>query len=164
MGKLTAIFFPPTADNTVRGSRIPLIVFILLAGIGTVRSCIHIFASDGGAGSIAGMNLAVSGASEVIFAFALWGSEQLIYAIIQWVIILRYRSLIPLMWGIQLLETLGRVLVGHLKPITFAHTPPGQVGNDVLIPLAGLMLVIAVWSGMRESSHSRTLSTLTEGA
>jgi len=44
------------------------------------------------------MNLAVTGADEVIFAFALWGSAQLIYAILQWLVILRYRSLVPLMW------------------------------------------------------------------
>jgi len=54
-----------------------------------VRSLIHIFSSDGGAGSIAGMNLAVSGADQVIFAFALWGGAQLVYAILQWVVLLR---------------------------------------------------------------------------
>jgi hypothetical protein len=65
-----------------------------------VRSCIHIFSSDGGAGSIAGMNLAISGTNEVIYSFALWSAEQLVYTLLQLLVILRYRSLIPLMWGI----------------------------------------------------------------
>ncbi len=46
------VFLPARADNTLRGSRLPLYLLILTAGIGTVRSCIHIFSADGGAGSI----------------------------------------------------------------------------------------------------------------
>jgi hypothetical protein len=91
MKTILSIIFPAKADNTVRGIKLPLYFFILIAVIGTVRSCIHIFSNDGGAGSIAGMNLDVNGANEVIFAFALWGAEQLIYVLIQWVVILRYR-------------------------------------------------------------------------
>jgi hypothetical protein len=144
-----AILFPSKADNHLRGSKWPLYLFILVAAIGVVRSCIHIFSADGGAGSIAGMNLAVSGANEVIFAFALWGTEQLVYVLLQWIVILRYRSLIPCMWGVQLLETLGRMLVGQLKPITFAHTPPGQIGNYIFIPLCVLMLALSLWSGSK---------------
>ncbi len=149
MKNFLEILFPAPADNRLRGSQWPLYLFILVAAIGVVRSCIHIFSPDGGAGSIAGMNLAVSGANEVIFAFALWGAEQLIYALLQWVVILRYRSLIPLMWGIQFLETLGRILVGRLKPVTFAHTPPGAYQNYIYLALAVLMLALALWSGRK---------------
>jgi len=65
----------------------------------------------------------------------------LIYALLQWVVILRYRSLIPLMWLVQLFETLGRMLVGRIKPVTFAHTPPGAYQNYIYLVLAVLMLV-----------------------
>lgn len=149
MKNILAILFPSQADNTIRGSKWPLYLFILVAAIGLVRSCIHIFSPDGGAGSIAGMNLVVTGANEVIFAFALWGAEQLLYALLQWVVILRYRSLIPLMWGVQLLETLGRMLVGRIKPVTIAHTPPGAYQNYIYLALAALMLVLSLWSGMK---------------
>ncbi len=149
MKNILEILFPAKADNSLRGSKWPLYLFTLITLVGTVRSFIHILSPDGGAGTIAGMNLAVTGANEVIFAFALWGAEQLIYALIQWLVILRYRSLIPLMWGVQLLETLGRMLVGQLKPITFAHTPPGQIGNYISIPLCVLMLALSLWSGSK---------------
>ena len=149
MSNLFSILFPARADNTIRGSKLPFYLFILITIIGTVRSCIHIFSPDGGAGSIAGMDLSVSGANEVIFAFALWGAEQLIYSLLQWIVILRYRSLVPLMWGVQLLETLGRMVVGRLKPITFAHTPPGEIGNYIYLILGTLMLALGIWSAMR---------------
>jgi len=80
----------------------------------------------------------------VIFAFALWGSAQLIYALLQWIVILRYRSLVPLMWAVQLLETLGRILVGHLKPVTFAYTPPGTYQNYIYLALTALMLGLSL--------------------
>jgi hypothetical protein len=144
------IILPARADNTIRGSKIPFYVFIVVAAIGLVRSCIHIFAPDGGAGSIAGMDMNVTGADEVIFAFALWGSAQFIYALLQWLVILRYRSLVPLMWSIQLLETLGRMLVGRIKPVTFAHTPPGAYQNYIYLGLAVLMLGLALRSANKQ--------------
>jgi len=154
MKNLFEILLPATADNTIRGSKLPYYILILVAGIGTVRSLIHIFAPDGGAGSIAGMDLTVSGAAEIIFAFALWGSAQLIYALLQWVVIFRYRSLVPLMWGLQLLETLGRMLVGRLKPVTFAHTPPGAYQNYLYLALSILMLALALWTGRKALPRS----------
>ena len=162
MKKFLEFLFPARADNQIRGWKLPFYLFVVITLVGTVRSFIHIFSPDGGAGSIAGMNLAVTGANEVIFSFALWGGEQLIYALIQWVIIFRYRSLIPLMWGVQLLETLMRMLVGRIKPVAFAHTPPGQIGNYIFIPLAILMLFLAIWSGLRQTEQqaSQTQSNL----
>jgi hypothetical protein len=155
MNNVFSILFPAQADNTIRGSKIPFYVFILVAIIGTVRSCIHIFSPDGGAGSIAGMDLTVSGANEVIFAFALWGAEQLIYALLQWVVILRYRSLVPMMWGVQFLETLGRMLPGQLKPITFSHTPPGAYQNYIYLVLAVVMLALAIWSAYHQTESAK---------
>jgi hypothetical protein len=142
---------PTHADNTIRGSRLPFYVFIVVVAVGTVRSFIHLLAPDGGAGSIAGMDLAVAAASGIVFAFALWGSAQLIYALLQWLVILRYRSLIPLMWAVQILETLLRELVGHTKPVVFAHTPPGAIGNSIYLPLSVVMLALALWSAHQQA-------------
>ena len=51
------------------------------------------------------------------------------------------------MWVLQLLETLGRMLVGRIKPITFAHTPPGAYQNYVYLVLTTAMLGLALLSG-----------------
>lgn len=149
MNTILETLLPAKADNTLRGSKLPFYLFVLLTLIGTVRSFIHILSPDGGAGSIAGMDLS-AGANGIIFAFALWGSAQLIYALLQWVVVLRYRSLIPLMWIIQLLETLGRMLVGRIKPVTFAHTPPGAYQNYIYLLLAVIMLGLSLWSATRQ--------------
>jgi hypothetical protein len=148
MRSFLEVLLPPVADNRLRGIKLPLYIFILTAVVGTVRSCIHLFAPDGGAGSIAGMDLSVDGASGIVFAFALWGSSQLIYALIQLLVAFRYRSLVPFMWLLVILEILWRELVGHMKPVHFAHTPPGAIGNYVYLPLATLMLAPCLWTGV----------------
>ena len=150
MKNVLEILFPAKADNTIRGSKIPFYIFTLYAILSTARSCIHLFAPDGGAGSIAGMDLSVAGAQGIIFAFALWGSSQLLFALIQLLVVIRYRSLVPLMWLMLILEVLLRQLVGTMKPVTFAHTPPGAIGNQLVLPLAALMLVWSVWSAVRQ--------------
>jgi hypothetical protein len=33
-----------------------------------------------------------------------------------------------------------------MKPVIFAHTPPGAIGNQIILPLAVFMLVLSVWS------------------
>ena len=139
-----SLLLPAIAGNAVPGRKLPVYVFTLLAVISTVRSCIHLLAPDGGAGSIAGMNLSVPGADSIVFAFALWGSAQLIYALIQLAVAFRYRSLIPAMYALLILETLLRMLVGHMKPVTFAHTPPGAIGNYLILPLAAAMLLLSL--------------------
>jgi hypothetical protein len=136
---------PEQADNTIRGRKLPVYVFAVIAIISTLRSCIHLFAPDGGAGSIAGMDLSVAGADGIVFAFALWGSAQLIYALVQLVVAFRYRSLVPLMYVLLILEALLRMLVGHMKPVTFVHTPPGAIANYVILPLGALMLTLSLW-------------------
>jgi hypothetical protein len=152
MKRIFEILLPAKIDNTIRGSKVPFYVFALYAIVSLVRSCIHLLAPDGGAGSIAGMDLLVAGADGIIFAFALWGSSQLILAVMQLLVVTRYRSFVPFMYLMLMLEVLLRELVGKTKPVTFAHTPPGAVGNQLIFPLAALMLGLSLWSAYRQGS------------
>ena len=145
MHDLLLMLLPAQADNSITGMKLPVYVFTVIAIVSAVRSCIHLFARDGGAGSIAGMNLDVEGAVGIVFAFALWGSAQLVYALVQLVVAFRYRSLVPFMYVLLIVEVLLRMFVGRTKPVAFAHTPPGAIGNWVMLPLAVVMLILSVW-------------------
>ncbi|MDF2715576.1 MAG: hypothetical protein K0R28_2501 [Paenibacillus sp.] len=122
-------FLPKEAGNDYRGYAIAKWVFLLLAAIGFVRSCIHLLAPDGGAGSIAGMDVSVAGGDG---------------AVIQLVVFFRYRTLIPFLYALMLVETLLRMLVGQMNPVEFAHTPPGAIGNYVMLPLVAVMLILSL--------------------
>jgi hypothetical protein len=132
MSNILAILLPAKADNTTRGMKLPLYVFAAIAVIGTVRSFIHLLSPDGGAGSIAGMDLS-AGDKSIIFAFALWGSAQLVYALIQLVVVFRYRSLVPFMYVMPILDPiahLGRTHeAGHIR--THAAGRKAHVGGNL---------------------------------
>ena len=155
MKKIFEILLPAKIDNVIRGTKIPFYLFALYTLVSTVRSCIHLLSPDGGAGTIAGMDLSVAGADGIIFAFALWGSSQLLFALIQLFAVIRYRSLIPFMWLMLALEVLLRELVGAMKPVTFAHTPPGAIGNQIILPLAVLMVVWSLWSASQSIEEAK---------
>lgn len=138
------VILPKSADNNYKGSKIAAMVFLFIAIVSTIRSCIHLLAPDGGAGSIAGIDLSVAGAEGIIFAFSLWGSAQLLYAFLQLVVYFRYKTLIPFMYILLILETIMRVLIGKMRPIQFTHTPPGGIANYIILPGAILMLYFAL--------------------
>lgn len=144
MSNFFSLLLPPNVDINYKGSKIAWWVFMALAMISTVRSLIHFLAPDGGAGSIAGLDL-TKGAENIIFSFGLWGLSQLIYAVIQLLVAFRYRTLMPLFYLILFFETIGRMAVGTMKhPILLHGTPPGGIANYILLPLVIIMFVLSL--------------------
>lgn len=146
--KVFDILLPKIADNQIKGSPYPFYLLCLISPLSFLRSLIHLFHSDGGAYSIAGINLTSDHANEVIFTFALWGSSQLILGILQLLVLSRYRSLIPLIYLLLIIEIVLRIFIGHIKPIYFSHTPPGMIANWVLLPIACFMFILSIRSAM----------------
>lgn len=144
MNHLFKKIFPKNVNNEYTGNKIAYWVFVLLSIVSMVRSCIHFLAPDGGAGSIAGLDLS-NGMENIVFAFGLWGLSQIIYAFLQLLVAFRYKTLIPLMYIILIFETLGRMFVGRIKPPILFHKPPGGIANDIVLPLAIVMLIFALW-------------------
>lgn len=140
---LTSRLFPECIDHSYDGSRVALYFFRVLAVVSTVRACIHLLAPDGGANSIAGLVLG-DGARNTVFAFSLWGLSQLLFALIELLVAFRWRSLVPLMYVFVLLEILGRMLIGVMKPPVVSRLVPGGVANWVLLPVIVIMLVLSL--------------------
>ena len=117
---------------------------VFLSVVVTGRSLVHVFRDDGGASSIAGIDLEVEGGRNVVAIFGQWGLEQLLLAGIAWLALLRYRGLIPLVLLINLLDSVGRIAVGRAKPLEVAKPPPGAYGSWVAIPVLG----VALWCSL----------------
>jgi hypothetical protein len=132
--------FPDPTDG-YRGTRFSLWLLVALTAVTAVRSLIHVFAPDGGAGSIAGLDVGVEGGGNLIALFAQWGWAQALLALVGVVVLARYRFLIPFAWLLQVLDWGGRALVGQLKPLVVDAPPPGAIGNLVFLPLA----LVALW-------------------
>ena len=120
----------------------------------TARSLIHIFRPDGGAGSIAGIDLEVEGGENIVAIFAQWGLEQLLLAGLAWLALLRYRGLIPLVLLIDLLDSIGRIAVGRSKPLRVEKPSPGAYGSWIALPL----LATALWYSLLPAQEQDQVS------
>lgn len=148
MKHVLARLFPAQFDNVFRGNRIALWVFYPLTAITLWRSQHHMLAPDGGAQSIATIPLDSypDGASATIIAiFAQWGLIQLLFGMLMLLAAVRYKSMVPLLWLVLLIEWTGRGLVGQFKSIETISTAPGQMGNIVIPIIALAMLALSLW-------------------
>ena len=139
---------PQPVTNEYRGHPLAKWVFIALTVITIGRSLVHMFAPDGGAGSIASIALdsfTDGGANTVITMFALWGLSQLIIGLIYLVVLWRYLSLIPLMYLFFSFEYLMRLIAGFYSPgLEKLETAPGEIGNIIFLPLGLAMLLLSL--------------------
>ncbi len=116
----------------------------------TVRSLIHMLLPDGGARSIATIDIAVDGGSNIVALFGQWGAIQLLLAGLLWVLLLRYRGLVPLVLAVFAAEPCLRSLAGHLKPITTVATAPGVELNWEVLPALLLLLWMSLCPARQE--------------
>jgi hypothetical protein len=133
----------PKIEEDYNGSKVPYYFLILVAIASTIRSLIHIFAPDGGANSIAGIDIAVQGGANIIALFGQWGALQLLLALFYWLAIFRYKFLIPAMLAVVVIEQLLRIGAGLLKPLEIASPPPGAIGSEILLPIS---IAAFLWS------------------
>jgi hypothetical protein len=111
--------------------------------VGTARSLVHICAPDSGAQSIASMDTEVTGGKNIVALLGQWGGAQLLEAGVIWVVLWRYRGLVPLMLAVVTAEQFLRVGIGRSKPLVTAHTPPGALSKG-LLPAAAIALAISL--------------------
>ena len=96
------------------------------------------------AASIATIDTNVAGGNNIIAVFGQWGATQLLLALLLWVLLLRYRGLLPLVIVILIVEPFLRALSGHLKPIETMGTAPGAALNWFAVPILAILLYLAL--------------------
>ncbi len=133
-----------------RASRVAFGFLVLCAVQGTGRAAIHMLASDGGAHSIAGLDVEVEGGQNLIAIFGQWGAVQMLLALIYWAVILRHRQLVTLMLWVIALDQLLRWFEGQIKPIVVSAPPPGAWATWIMGPLSVIALMLAIWGARGE--------------
>ncbi|MDP2332973.1 MAG: hypothetical protein Q8M19_19995 [Reyranella sp.] len=115
----------------------------------TVRSGIHLLAPDGGAQSIASIDVSVAGGANIVALFGQWGAIQLLLAGLLWVLVLRWRGLVPLALLVFVAEPCLRGLAGQLKPSATMATAPGAALNWVVLPVLAVLLWLSLCPARR---------------
>ena len=143
---------PQCADNTYRGSRFALWFFGLFVLVKLAISLGSIFNGHEAAGSADGIPLDTftpAGARTVVSLFALLGLSNLISCLVCLLVLIRYRTLVPIMFALLLLQHLGGKLALYFLPIPRTGVPPGIVINLVLLAL----LVVGLGLSLRSRAN-----------
>ncbi len=138
---------PNAVDNRFNGIKLAQYAFLMITLATIVRSLIHVFAPDGGAQSIATIPLdtyPAEAAATVIFMFSFWGLSQLLMGMVYLGVYLKYKSLIPMMYVLLILEYVMRIVIGQMKPIVTAGTAPGSVGSWIMVPVCIVLLLFSL--------------------
>jgi len=130
-------------NERYRGHAFGWIFLLLIGAMNLFRGSVHVFKADGGASSIAGIDLSLNG--EVILTlFAAMGLTQLLMAAVDFTVALRYRALVPLLVGFHLVQQVGVVIIlWWWRPLPIAA--PGKYGALYVLPVVAL----AFWAATR---------------
>ena len=131
----------PSSFNGFTSIRILTALYLLVA---VVRSCIHLFAEDGGAKSIAGVDTSVAGGENIIAIFHQWGAIQLILALLLSLLFFRYPGLTPLILITLAVDPILRWIAGRMLPLTTVGTPPGESLNWVAFYSLVVLFVLSL--------------------
>ena len=147
---------PSAANNNYLGNRIALFGLICTTCLMTWRSFVHLLYQDAGLNSIGSFIIfeGIPDPNQMIYMLgSVWGLQQLIFCLVNIVVLFRYRNLIPLMYILWLVEWLARpLLVGFLHPLDeqyFTGTTPGIV----VVPFAIGFLTIMLILSLKSSKH-----------
>jgi hypothetical protein len=131
----------PKDPSRFEGFRLIRLIAALYMFVMVVRSCIHLFAPDGGAQSIAGIDTSVEGGDNIIAIFHQWGAIQLILALLLLVLFFRYPGLTPLILLTLTLDPVLRFVAGQMMSITATGTPPGEALNGAAFYLLLILFI-----------------------
>jgi hypothetical protein len=135
-------------NDPYRGRPIGWQLLLLLALLNFVRGGIHLFADDGGAGRIAGIDLAQGGAV-IVMLFAVMGIDQIVWGAIDAAVALRWRAFVPAVWAVTLAKQLAGALVMWVyKPLPVPA--PGKFAALITLPV----LAFALWASLRPAQAS----------
>jgi hypothetical protein len=135
----------PVKRNDYVGNSFALYFLILIALRNTFRGGVHYFAPDGGSGIIAGIPLETyseGAVQSIINSFGVYGIGHLVEAVLVWLVIFRYRQLIPLAYVFLIASQALGVALLSWKPLPVI--PPGQVGVYVTLPLSIVFFLLSI--------------------
>lgn len=143
----------PGDPKVYLGHPLVRVVTSLFLALVVVRSAIHLFAEDGGAQSIAGIETSGPGGNNVIALFHQWGAIQLLLVGLMLVLFFVYKGLTPLIILFLSLDAPLRALAGQMRTIESASTPPGEALNW---PMFFVLLVLFIASLITQRGETKS--------
>jgi hypothetical protein len=135
---------PPSTNNQYQGDRSAAAFLGLAAVLTLIPALIHSFLPDGGAQTIAGLDLG-DRRDLVIGVFRWEGATQLALGVAMLAVALRYRPLTPLFLLLVIVERGLMALQGWvLAPPANGHHPPEHYASVATVVLALVFLALSL--------------------
>jgi hypothetical protein len=138
---------PRVADNHYPGRRPGLWLFALMLlkiAMG-LNVMIHAPEVARTADGVPVDTFGVPAAAAFSFVFAAWGLGQFVLGLVSLLVLLRYRSLVPLAFLFLLIEQVGRMLLRVHWPVERIASAPGTSINLAIAGIMVLGFILSVW-------------------
>ena len=139
--------FPRSADNTYHGHKPALWLFglvIVLRVVMSLNSVLNTHTTARYADGIPLHTYTAAGEQAAASLFAMMGLYSFVICLACIMVLIRYRSLVPIMFALLLVQVLGAKLVLHFRPIVRIGTPPAIYVSLVLIALIVIGLAFSI--------------------
>jgi len=139
---------PQRIDNRYRGHKLALWLFALAVFMRVAMSLNSIFNGYSVATSADGVPLDTfpsAAAQTIVSLLALLGLAHFVICLLCGLALVRYRSMVPLMFALLLLQHLGGRLILQFLPIVRVGTPPAPYVNLALLALMLIGLALSLW-------------------
>jgi len=140
---------PQPIDNTYRGYKVALWLFGLVVGVRITQSILVIFNGYSTARDADGIPLDTytpAAAQLVVALFAQASLWRLTFCLLCVLVLVRYRSAIPLMFTLLLVNYLAGQLILQFVPVIRTGTPPGPIVNLIMFALMIVGLALSLRS------------------
>jgi hypothetical protein len=146
-GRLFKLLFPGTFDNSYQGKKLAL---WMLGGIVLIRFAMYsnsilnsrkvLVSADG----IPLGNYPAAAADTIVSLFSLLGFSSLVLCLLALLSLIRYRSMVPLMFALMILQYAGGRIIFLFHPMVRTGQPIGTYFNLVLLVGNSVGLVLSL--------------------
>jgi hypothetical protein len=139
---------PQLVDNTYSGRKLALWLFAVVVAV-KILQCVLVMFNGGyvlrGADGIPLDTYTPAGAQAVVSAWALASLNRLVICLLCVLVLVRYRSLIALMFSVLAVQYLASEVIHRVIPVVRTGTPPASLVNFMLFVLTIVGLLLSVW-------------------
>ena len=139
---------PQRIDNAYRGHKLALWLFGFVVGVRILQSLLVIvngYATARDADGIPVDTFTTEAAQAVVALFAQGSLWRLTFGVLCVLVLVRYRSAIPLMFVLLALNYIASQLILQFVPLARVGTPPGPIVNLILFAVTLVGLTLSVW-------------------
>jgi len=139
--------FPRQIDNSIRGYKAALWIFGTVIALRMLQSVMIIFNGYQTVKDADGIPIDTypgDAAQNIMALFALNSLWRLLVCLLGILVLVRYRSAVPIMFVLLLLNYFGALLLGQFVPPIRVGTPPGPIVNTVIFGLMMMGLALSL--------------------